>query len=125
MNQEKKEKQLKHLKIYEQFFDSDYEDGDVAVATAFSVETEEFMAMGPNESADYSAVFTNEDGEYVTVELTRSIEPISEEGMGKMMVIEGSSTDGREYSAVGTYEKQEDPLLGDLWSLKSISLETI
>ena len=61
----------------------------------------------------------------VTVELTRSIEPISEDGMGKMMVIEGTATDGREYSAVGTYEKQRDPLLGDLWALKSIALETI
>ena len=125
MGQEKNKKKLKHLKIYEQFFDSDYEDGDVAVASAFSVETEDFMVMNTNEAADYAAVFNNEEGEYVTVELTRSIEPISDGGIGKMMVIEGTATDGREYSAVGTYEKQEDPLLGDLWTLKSIALETV
>ena len=88
MDQEKNKKKLKHLKIYEQFFDSDYEDGDVAVASAFSVETEDFMVMNSNESADYAAVFNNEEGEYVTVELTRSIEPISDGGIGKMMVIE-------------------------------------
>ena len=78
MGQEKNKKKLKHLKIYEQFFDSDYEDGDVAVASAFSVETEDFMVMNTNEAADYAAVFNNEEGEYVTVELTRSIEPISD-----------------------------------------------
>ena len=43
------------------------------------------MVMNTNEAADYAAVFNNEEGEYVTVELPRSIETISDGGIGKML----------------------------------------
>lgn len=114
-------KELKHIKIYEQFFD----DEEGGVATAYVTDTEDFMVMESNSEADYSAVFTNEDGELTTIELARSQEPITEEGIGRMGVIEGTSSDGREYEATGKYEKTEDEILGDLWSLKSISIETV
>jgi len=119
----KEAKKLKHLKEFRQFMPSEYEVG--GVATEFATETEDFMVMKSSEDADYSAVFTNEDGEYITIELTRSLEPISGEGFGKMGVVEGTATDGREYSAVGKYEKMTDEIFGDLWSLKSIAIESI
>lgn len=125
MQEKKKFKKLVHIKVYEQFFDSDYDDGGVAVATDFTAESEDYVVAAKNETYDYSVVFSNEEGEHVTLDLGRAIETISQDGTAEMYVVEDSASDGREYRATGKYTMEDHEFFGEIWKLESVLIEEI
>jgi hypothetical protein len=103
---------MRHIKIYEAFTDAEVSQLTTPEekATNFEVESTDFKSLDDTEEGDYIVNFVNADGEETTMSIGHAIEP---EYMGKKMIsvidmVPGSSSDGKEYSIIGYYDKSED-----------------
>jgi hypothetical protein len=107
---------MKHIKIYERFVDAPVMGSETETmidspyrTSGFETESMDFESTSDTEEGAYKVRFTNPDGQEATLVMGYANNP---EYIGKNMIssadmIEGSSSDGREYSIVGYYDESE------------------
>jgi hypothetical protein len=107
---------MKHIKIYERFVDAPVMGSETETmidspyrTSGFETESMDFESTSDTEEGAYKVRFTNADGQETTLVMGYANNP---EYIGKNMIssadmIEGSSSDGREYSIVGYYDESE------------------
>jgi hypothetical protein len=107
---------MKHIKIYERFVDAPVMGSETETmidspykTKGFETESMDFESTSDTEEGAYKVRFTNPDGQEATLVMGYANNP---EYIGKNMIssadmIEGSSSDGREYSIVGYYDESE------------------
>ena len=129
---------MKNLKIYEQYLtDTPIAKGETRIeperapmeveapsaGAHFEAETEDFRSAPDNAEGNYIARFENAEGEETTIELCGASSPefIGGSMVSNLEVVRDSSSDGKEYSAVGYFK--EIPDSGKEYELKKILIE--
>jgi hypothetical protein len=120
---------MKHIKIYERFVDAPVMGSETETmidspyrTSGFETESMDFESTSDTEEGAYKVRFTNPDGQEATLVMGYANNP---EYIGKNMIssadmIEGSSSDGREYSIVGYYDESEG--FEGAYILKSVTI---
>lgn len=121
---------MKHIKVFENFLSSDIQQeipsAEVPMESPdvhFEVESDQIIASSENAQGSYFVNFTNSEGEKTTIEICTANDP---EFLGDSMVsdiemVPGSSSDGKQYTVVGYYDKVEG--MRGAYELKKVLLE--
>ena len=120
---------MRHIRIYEQFdmaaAPEMIEAPELGTGSHFEAETTEFRPTTDDEEGEYVVNFTNHDGEETTINIRFANEP---EYVGNTMIssidmVEDSSSDGKQYSIIGYYDKSSDVPAG--YDLKKVLIEEV
>lgn len=120
---------MRHIRIYEQFSTEAMPDLDspagLAAASHFEAETTNFRATSDEEEGEYVVTFTNPEGQETTIQIGFANDPeyVGDSMVSSMEMVADSSTDGKEYTAVGYYD--EIPDSGGAFELKKVLVEEV
>jgi hypothetical protein len=114
---------MRHLKIYE-----DYGFETMPVETTpvhFEAESTDITQGDAYTEGNYFVNFENSEGMPTTIEIGGALEPEYTGGsmVSKMEMVPDSSSDGKQYSIIGYYEKSSDIPTG--YDLKKVLIEEV
>jgi len=116
---------MKHLRIYEQFASEVMPMDTQAAAVNYEVESTDIKSTDGSTEGNYFVNFLNAEGKDTTMEIAGAADP---EFVGNSMVsdiemIPDSSSDGRNYSIIGYYDKISEP--GSPYELKKVLISEV
>ena len=112
---------MKYLKIYEQFASEVMPmEEPQATATNYEVESTDIKSTDGSTEGNYFVNFVNVEGEDTTMEIAGAADPefVGDSMVSDIEMIPDSSSDGRNYSIIGYYDKLSEP--GAPYELKKV-----